>query len=434
MTRTTNADIAIAGAGVGGLTAALALHARGITPIVLESARKIRPAGVGINIQPAAVAELAALGFGDELARTGIATREVRYLDQTGNVMWTEPRGIAAGHRYPQYSVHRGALQMQLLAAVRERIGPEAVRTGSRLQRFEQTHDGIRAYVQDRATGTVTVFDAAALIGADGVHSTVRSQLLPDEGALSFAGVQMWRGVTEVEKFLDGRTMIIANDEHASRLVAYPISARHAEQGSALLNWVCLVPNKTAGGLSEEADWNRSGRVEDVLPHYRHWDFGWLDVADMLTRSSVILQYPMVDRDPLSRWGIGRVTLLGDAAHLMYPIGANGASQAILDAATLAAELANHGDTISALRSYEDARRSATTTIVHANREMDRSERATATRPTGDRSAAFAAITGTYRTVVEHANRTTGDPVSQCDSSTTPQDDPGMQQKGGARL
>ncbi|WP_030909490.1 flavin-dependent oxidoreductase [Streptosporangium amethystogenes] len=415
MTTANTADIVITGAGIGGLTTALALHAQGIDAIVLEAAGEIRPLGVGINIQPAAIAELIGLGLGDELAATGIPTREHRYLDHTGTTLWAEPRGVAAGHRFPQYSIHRGELQMMLLAAVRDRLGSGAVRTGSRLHTFEHTRDGIRAHTHDRATGDTIVFEGAALIGADGLHSAVRSRLHPDQAPLSPGGVHMWRGLTELDDFLDGCTMIVASDQQATRLVAYPISARHRERGKALVNWVCLVtaPGADAPG---DADWDRPGRLEDVLPHYLHWDFDWLDVPDMLARSGQILHYPMVDRDPLAGWGNGRVTLLGDAAHLMYPIGANGASQAILDAACLAGELAHHGDAVTALRRYETARRPATTAIIHANRDMDRTERAMAPRPDQDKSTALATLTSTYRSTVERRYSADGDVNSPLES------------------
>lgn len=401
MTTARTADVVIAGGGIGGLTAALALHAQGIGAIVLESAARIRPEGVGINIQPAAIAELTTLGLDDALADIGIATREHRYFDHTGTVLWAEPRGIAAGHACPQYSLHRGELQMLLLAAVRDRLGPDAVRPGSRLTGFAQTAGGVRAEVVDRATGATAAYEGRALVGADGLHSAVRSRLHPDQAALSLAGVEMWRGLTELDDFLDGRTMILVNDGRDTRMIAYPCSAGHAARGRALVNWVCMVP--VGAGGSGDPGWDRPGRLADVLPHFAHWDLGWLDVAALLAGSDRILQYPMVDRDPLARWGDGRVTLLGDAAHLMYPIGANGASQAIVDAAALATELAAGTDVAAALRRYEDVRRPATTAIVLANRDMDRAERALSADPAQDKSAALAALTSSYRSTVDRS-------------------------------
>ena len=427
---TARADIVIAGGGIGGLTTALALHAHGISATVLESAGEIRPEGVGINIQPPAIAVLTALGLGEALAETGIATREHRYLDHTGTVLWTEPRGIAAGHAYPQYSLHRGELQMLLLAAVHDRLGPDAVRTGARLTSFEQTGDGVRAVVGDRAAGSTTAYEAAALIGADGLHSAVRSQLHPGQAGLSTAGVDMWRGLTDVPDFLDGRTMILVNDKNHARLIAYPCSARHAAQGRALVNWVCLLPIPESGP-SGDPGWDRPGQLADVLPHFSHWDLGWLDVPDMLSRSNQILQYPMVDRDPLAHWGKGRVTLLGDAAHLMYPIGANGASQAILDAAAVATHLAGDGDVAAALQRYEEVRRPATTAIVQANRDMDRAERAVAGSPDQDKAAALAVLTSNYRTTVDGTLEAEGSPTKSAPMSplvddVTTQADPSL--------
>ncbi|MBZ5714950.1 FAD-dependent monooxygenase [Nannocystis pusilla] len=405
MRNDTTADIVIAGAGIGGLTAALALHARGITATILESAAQLRPLGVGINIQPAAVAELTALGLGDAMAATGIPTREHRYVDHKGVTLWVEPRGVAAGYRCPQYSIHRGELQTLLLNAVRERLGDHAIRTGVRLQDLEQTRGAVRVHAHDRARGADVVFEAAALIGADGLHSVVRSCLHPEHGALNGAGVVMWRGLTELDGFLDGRTMILANDERATRLIAYPISARHAARGEALLNWV-LLARTGAPGPVDGAGWDVPGQLADILPHVADWDLGWLDVRDVFERSALILRYPMIDREPLERWGLGRVTLLGDAAHLMYPIGANGASQAVLDAAALAAELSCGGDVPAALERYENERRPATTAIILANRRMDHAERTTSTRPADDKAVELATITAEYRAVVERRGPT----------------------------
>ncbi|WP_028646611.1 FAD-dependent monooxygenase [Nocardiopsis sp. CNT312] len=389
-------DVVIAGAGIGGLTTALALHSRGIGATVLETADDIRPLGVGINIQPAAVAELASLGLGGPLAATGIPTREHRYLDHTGTTLWTEARGLGAGHTAPQYSIHRGELQILLLEAVRSRLGPGAVRTGTSVEAFEHRGRGVRVHARLAPDAIPLSLDTDVLVGADGMHSAVRAQLHPGHGALSEGGVHLWRGLTEMDEFLDGHTMIVANDEDSARLVAYPVSARHAAEGRALLNWVCLVPVPDPRQGRE-----RPGRPEELVPHYRHWDFGWLNVPDVFTRAGRILRYPMVDRDPLPRWGEGGVTLLGDAAHLMYPIGANGASQAVIDAAALAAELDRGADTESALRRYEALRLPVTNAIVHANRRMDRSERAMAGKTDEEKSADIATVTGAYRAAVE---------------------------------
>ncbi|MET8844012.1 flavin-dependent oxidoreductase [Streptomyces rubiginosohelvolus] len=396
MSKAAQTGIVIAGAGIGGLTAALALQARGLPATVLESAPEIRPLGVGINIQPGAVAELIGLGLGDALAATGIPTREHRYLNHHGATLWTEPRGAAAGHPAPQYSIHRGELQMLLLEAVRERLGADAIRTGTEVRGFHQYADRVVVHTGAPSGGTAEA-EADVLIGADGLHSAVRARLHPDEPPLRTTAVRMWRGLSELPEFIDGRTMIIAADDRANRIVAYPCSRRHAERGTVLLNWVCLAA--VEGG--DPGSGVGPGRLEDLLPHFADWEFDWLDIRAALAASPTILHYPMVDRDPLPSWGDSRVTILGDAAHPMYPIGANGASQAVLDGVAVAAELAEGGDPAAALHRYEAARRPATTAIVEANRTMDRSERALAERLDGDVSGELRTITRDYRAAVE---------------------------------
>jgi 2-polyprenyl-6-methoxyphenol hydroxylase-like FAD-dependent oxidoreductase len=260
-------SVLVAGAGIGGLTAALSLHATGVAATVIESARDIRPLGVGINLLPHAVRELTELGLGADLAAIAIATAENVYLDAAGRRFWTDPRGRALGYLWPQYSVHRGQLQMLLLAAARERLGPDAIRVGTRLDDFDQTPTQVRARVTDRVSGATEEIEADVLIGADGLHSTVLARLHHRAPPLHWSGVQMWRGLTEAEPFLTGRSVIIANDPAATRLVAYPISTPNPETGRALINWVCLVSVAEPGPLPGDVGWNRPGRVRDVLPH-----------------------------------------------------------------------------------------------------------------------------------------------------------------------
>ncbi|MEU5999904.1 FAD-dependent monooxygenase [Streptomyces sp. NPDC047197] len=387
--------ILIAGAGIGGLTAALALHAEGIRATVVERVRQIAPLGVGITLQPHAVRELTRLGLGDTLAATGVATAEQVYADERGARRFTEAVGVAAGYRWPQYAVHRGELQLLLLDAVRERLGPDAVRTGTRLESFADEQDTVRVRVTDRATGLPTVIEAQALVGADGARSTVRAALHAQEGPMRWSGARMWRGVTEVTPFLTGRSSVIAYDRRNVQLVVYPISARRP-----LVNWVCAAPEAGPGPLIESAGWNREGSADDVLRHLEGWDFAALgvDLHRLVTGSPAIFEYPMVDRDPLPRWGRGRTTLLGDAAHPLYPTGANGASQAIVDARTLAAQLAAGGGVTASLARYEEARIGPTGDVLRANRQMDRSMRG---RRGND---SVATITARYR-------RTTGGDV-----------------------
>ncbi|NUP80325.1 MAG: flavin-dependent oxidoreductase [Nonomuraea sp.] len=334
--------IVIAGAGIGGLTAALSLHAAGFERVTVhESARELRPLGVGINLLPHAVRELTELGLADRLAGIGVATAELAYFNRYGTPIWSEPRGLGAGYAWPQYSVHRGRLQLLLLEAVRERLGPDAVRTGSRV-----TGPG----------------DEDLLIGADGINSAVRAHLYPDEGPPPWNGLVLWRGMTYGEPFLTGRSMIMAGDG-TRKFVAYPIETG----GRTLINWIAERP--LDGEAPERGNWNRPADVAEIVRHFAGWRFDWLDVPGLITGAEAAYEYPMVDRDPLPRWTFGeasaRVTLLGDAAHAMYPIGSNGASQAIIDARVLAHALA-HGD----LAAYEAHRRPATTALQLSNRQM----------------------------------------------------------------
>jgi 2-polyprenyl-6-methoxyphenol hydroxylase-like FAD-dependent oxidoreductase len=340
-----------------------------MAPLVVESSTQMRALGVGINLLPHAVRELTELGLARSLAATGIPTAELVYHDRWGNRIWREPRGCDAGYRWPQYSIHRGELQMLLLDAVRSRLGRGAVRCGHVLEGFDETTTAVRAHLRDRRTGTRTTVEADALIGADGIRSTVRGQLHPDEGPPIGNGIRMWRGVVETKPFLSGRTMIMAGSNTAAKFVAYPIAAEAQQHGRSLVNWVAEVCLPDSPQL-ERGDWNRQGRHCDVVPHFAGWTFSWLNIPELIVNTARIFEYPMVDRDPLPSWGTGRVTLLGDAAHPMYPIGSNGASQAIIDARVLAFELARTADPITALTAYERARREPTNALVLANRAL----------------------------------------------------------------
>jgi 2-polyprenyl-6-methoxyphenol hydroxylase-like FAD-dependent oxidoreductase len=360
--------VIVAGAGIGGLTAALSLHAAGMDVLVIDAAITLRPLGVGINLMPHAVRELTELGLGDELAATGIPTAEHVHFDRHGNRIWSFASGLSIGYRWPQYSIHRGELQMILLDAVRARLGADAVRTGTVFSSFAESPSRVQVQVRERRSGMVSVLPSDVLVGADGLYSAVRAQLHPAEPPPCWSGIMMWRGVVEGAPFLTGRTVAVAGANAALKFVAYPISRQAELRGRALINWVAEV--KVPGGSATAADWNRRGRVEDVLPWFADWKFGWLDVPALITGAPQILEYPMVDRDPLPSWGAGRVTLLGDAAHPMYPIGANGGSQAILDARVLAWSLARAADPADGLAAYEAARRETVNAIVLANRDM----------------------------------------------------------------
>jgi 5-methylphenazine-1-carboxylate 1-monooxygenase len=359
--------VVIAGAGIAGLTAALSLHAAGIEPLVLDTARELRPLGVGINLLPHAVRELTELGLAGPLAAAGIPTAEQAHFDRHGNLIWGEPRGTALGYRWAQYSVHRGQLQMILLDAVRDRLGGQAVRTATTVTGFTERDGSVRVHAAGRDGGEPLALDADALVGADGLYSAVRAALHPDEAAPRWSGVMMWRGIAEAPAFLSGATVAICGSNAAAKFVAYPVA--RAAAGAQLVNWVAEA---MVGGQRPPSrpDWTRSGLMADVMAWFADWKLGWLDVPGLIAASPEVLEYPMVDRDPLPWWGRGRVTLVGDAAHPMYPIGSNGGSQAIIDARVLAASLAAGGEVPAALAGYERARLGPTSAIVLANRDM----------------------------------------------------------------
>jgi 5-methylphenazine-1-carboxylate 1-monooxygenase len=361
--------ILIAGAGPAGLTVALHLHRRGFDVTVFESVSELRPLGVGFNLLPHAVRELSILGLAEELAAISIPTAELSYHNKFGQLIWREPRGLNAGYRWPQYSVHRGRLQMLLLETAQERLGKAKIRTGHHLDSFVQDGTGVTARFVDRATGQ-PAGDARGdvLIGADGIHSLVRRVFYPKEGSPPFSGQMLWRAITEARPFLSGRSMIMAG--HADqKFVAYPICPDAAARGSSLINWVAEL--RVGGDQAPiPRDWNRIADKARFAPRFNHWRFDWLDIPALIAGAKVVYEFPMVDRDPVPRWSHGRVTLLGDAAHPMYPIGSNGASQGILDAGALAEALSTEPDPVAALQRYEAARLEPTAKVVQTNRRQ----------------------------------------------------------------
>ena len=358
--------VIVIGGGIGGLAAALSLHAAGIEVDVYESVAELKPLGVGINVLPHAVRELTELGLAERLAANAIATEALVYTNRLGQEIWREPRGQLAGYKWPQFSIHRGLLQMLLLEAVIERLGRGRVHVAHAAERVESSENYAEAWLR-KPNGESVRVRGDVVIAADGIHSVLRSQFYPNEGQPIWNKRVLWRAVTESEPFWGGRTMIMSGYQD-EKFVCYPISPEHAQRGRSLINWIAELRFPESKAWRRE-DWNRHGEVADFLPRFEDWKFPWLDVPKLIRGAAQVFEYPLVDRDPAPSWVFGRVTLLGDAAHPMYPIGSNGASQAILDARTLAYELSANADIDRALAAYDEARRPATSKIVLANRQ-----------------------------------------------------------------
>jgi 5-methylphenazine-1-carboxylate 1-monooxygenase len=359
--------VLIAGGGIGGLTLALSLHQIGVPCRIFESVAELKPLGVGINVLPHAVRELIELGLLAQLDASGVRTGELAYFSKHGKAIWCEPRGIEAGYKWPQFSIHRGTLQQILLDAVTERLGRENILTSHHLNDWTETSEGVLAHFIDKATGkSAGSHDGRLLIAADGIHSAIREKLYPQEGPPIWNGRILWRGITASDAFLSGRTMIMAGHE-ILKFVCYPISKQADGNGKFLINWIAERHMPPTYQWRRE-DYNRAANLEEFLPWFKDWRFDWLDVPGLIRHCPHAYEYPLVDRDPIAQWTFGRTTLMGDAAHPMYPVGSNGASQAILDARVLTREILAHGPTSAALEAYEAERRPATTDLVMLNR------------------------------------------------------------------
>jgi len=373
------ARITIAGGGIGGLVAAMCLHDAGHDVDVYESVVEPTELGVGINVLPHSVRVLDDLGLLPALDACAVRTGALLFLSRDGTQIWSEPRGVDAGNPWPQFSIHRGQLQMLLWSAARERLGADRLHSGHRLIGFDQTADKAIAHFERRPSASVPrrrAEDAAltvnvrsdVLVGADGIHSVVRQQLHPDQGLPHPSGLVLWRGAVRAPAFLDGRTMFMAGDDD-QKAVVYPISPPDSD-GMALINWVAERPMDVDMAT---VSWNREIDVRVVAAHFADWDFGWIDIGDLIASSDAGYEFPMVDRTPVDHWSFGRVTLLGDAAHPMRPNGSNGSSQAILDGEALAGALAagstTRADIVAALAAYQAARLEPTAKLTLANRQ-----------------------------------------------------------------
>ena len=347
-----NQPVLIAGGGIGGLALALTLHQIGVPFRVFESAKTLRPLGVGINVQPNAIRELFDLGIGtDVLDGIGVPAREWALVGRNGQEIYAEPRGLDAGYKWPQYALHRGEFQMLLAKTLQDRAGSDAICLGHKVVGYTQNADGgVTARIQ-QADGTVTTEDGALLIGADGIHSAVRAQMHPDQPPIHWGGAIMWRGTTLAKPVRTGSSFI-GLGSHRHRMVIYPISPPDPETGLARVNWIAEVTYDDPEAR-KNVGWFRQVGIEDFEHHFADWSYDWLDVPTLLRGAAESYENPMIDRDPVDTWVDGAVALMGDAAHAMYPTGSNGASQAIIDARTLGTCFLEHQVTPAALQAYD---------------------------------------------------------------------------------
>ena len=345
--------VVIAGGGIGGLATALTLHQIGVPCIVFEAVREMRPLGVGINLQPNAVRELYDLGITEQdLDRVGLPAKEWALVGLNGNDIYSEARGLLAGYNWPQYAVHRGYFHMLLHEKVVERVGPKAVRLGSRVIGYRKHADGTVSALVEEADGSTSEASGTLLIGADGIHSAVRAQMHPAQPPIHWGGAVMWRGTTWAKPIRTGSSFV-GLGTHRQRMVFYPISHPDPQTGLAIINWIAEVTMDNAEGWKQRG-WFRQVSVDDFLHHFANWTWDWLDVPALIRQANTVFENPMIDRDPVSTWQDGPVALLGDAAHAMYPTGSNGGSQAIVDARVLGAAIVEHGVTQEALAAYDN--------------------------------------------------------------------------------
>jgi 2-polyprenyl-6-methoxyphenol hydroxylase-like FAD-dependent oxidoreductase len=365
MTQKLDTNIAIVGGGIAGLALALGLHKRGIASRVYEIAPEVKELGVGITILPHGMRELTALGLQDQLVAAGVVNTQSAFFNRFGQLIYKEPRGRYAGYSYPEVGIHRGRLHTILFNAARERLGAENILTNRRCAGLNQDADGVTLSFQETTSGTtLPPVRAGIVLACDGVNSVVRKNFYPDE-QLAFEGINTWRGVARGKPILDGHTYLRIGSIKTGKIVIYPIIDNIDGQGNQLINWTTEAPLMGR----PKNDWNKPGKLEDFLPIYNSWRFDWLDVPQLLKNSEVLLEYPMVDRDPVARWTFGRISLVGDAAHPMYQRGSNGSAQALIDARVLSDLLKSNEDPVAALVAYEKARLGPTTKIVQTNRK-----------------------------------------------------------------
>ena len=358
-------NIAIVGGGIAGLNFALGLHKRGIDCDVFEAVTDIKEIGVGITLLPHAMRELAELGLQDALEAVGIENLESVFYTQHGQYVYKEARGRHAGYTLPEIGIHRGKLHRILFDAAVSRLGADKVHTGMRCSAFSQNDNGVEIEFSNAHTQTSLKVQAQIAVACDGVNSVVRAQMHPQD-ALCFAGINTWRGVTVHPPILTGKSYLRIGTVEVGKMVIYPIIDNVDGKGNQLINWVAELQKPNAA----MNDWNRPGDPAVCAEIFKDWTFDFLNVPELILKADKVFEYPMVDKNALPFWTQGRVTLMGDAAHPMYPRGSNGSAQALIDARTLADQLAQHTDPKEALKAYEVLRLAPTAKVVETNRNV----------------------------------------------------------------
>jgi 5-methylphenazine-1-carboxylate 1-monooxygenase len=359
----TQHNIVIIGGGIAGLALALNLHGHGIAVQLYEAAPEVREIGVGITLLPHAMREIAHLGLAPKIIAAGIETRESAFFNRFGQKLFAEPRGRLAGYPDPEIGIHRGQLHGILYRAALERLGADAIKTDHQFVTLDQGANDVTLRLQSSTGTALPPVSAKIALACDGVNSAVRRHFYPEE-QVAFTGINTWRGVTRRKPILDGRTYLRIGSIRTGKIVVYPIIDDIDGSGDQLINWIAEIETDQA----QKNDWNKPGAKADFLPIFESFKFDWLDVGDLIRDAESVLEYPMVDKDPIDKWTFGRVTFVGDAAHPMYPRGSNGSAQALIDARTLADLIAGNDDHKAALQSYEAQRLPATSAVVRANR------------------------------------------------------------------
>lgn len=357
--------IAVVGGGIAGLGLALSLHQRGITCDVYEAVAEVKELGVGITLLPHAMRELAALGVQDALEAAGIENLESVFFNRWGQYIYREPRGRHAGYPLPEVGIHRGRLHRILYDKAVAVLGAGRIHTDHRCVGVEQDEAGATIHFTDAKGQRRDPVRAHVVIACDGVNSAIRKQFYPQE-KMAFAGINTWRGVTVHKPILTGKSYMRVGSILTGKMVIYPIVDNVDGQGNQLINWMAEIQREGEA----MNDWNRPGDRSDFEAIFADWRFDWLDVPALIAGAQQILEYPMVDKDPVPRWTFGRVTFMGDAAHPMYPRGSNGSAQGLIDARTLADLLERTPDPVFALQAYEKARLEPTARVVQTNRTV----------------------------------------------------------------